>query len=100
MTTGGCGGGGGGGTCTGAGRGGRRTEDRGDSSGAVLGGLTVEVPQTQFIDSECSLVANRDEIPQVQLLDRLFFGCGCTGASAEASEIISCIFYVLALWSR
>ena len=40
--------------------------------------VTVEVPQTQtqFIHGECSLVANRDRIPQVQFLDKLFFGCG------------------------
>ena len=47
-------------------------EDRGDSGGAVLGGSTVEVPQTQFTDrvrlSWC-------EVPQVQFLDELFFDC-------------------------
>ena len=50
--------------------------DSEDFTGAVLGGFTVEVFQIQFIDGECFLVANRDEIAQVQFFDRLFFGCG------------------------
>ena len=42
----------------------------------TVGILQVLSPQTQFIDGECSLVANRDRISQLQFLDSLFFGCG------------------------
>ena len=45
-------------------------EDRGDSGGAVLGGSTAEVPQTQFTDRvRPSWCQQRQEVPQVQ-----FFG--------------------------